>query len=331
MLRQGQLEVQHERQLDAIKRLWEFSPEEIKELNRIEHLQRHADLLSASKREAQLVTMEENAREAARTSARNAESNTARLAKIERVTQIREANVAAGLEAVRYNRELDQSRRMAMFARGESMPSSRSWFSTPWSTPGQLDTPYNTRESAAEARVFEHGEQFRQMTADEIADLRVEQANDLGEQPMYNRWDEYRDTLIRNAPVLSAIVLSLAASAYALYSVQPAVIEGVKNGDPESINAAAEYLGQHWKNPKARAFIQRAAASNGVNDLGAGGSTTGSTNLGEPYWTSTPRRINNMIVSTTDMKRRPANHNFSGGKVKRNLQAFSGHHTLEKL
>jgi hypothetical protein len=133
--------------------------------------------------------------------------------------------------------------------------------------------------------------------------------------------------------MIGAVLGGLAAvigGAYASYSVTP---------DKEGIKRASDYIQNIWNSkPETRAVIkqamsahrQKAAQSQGVNDLGAGGSTTGATNLGEPYWSSTPRRINNMIVSTTDRKRRPANHNFSSGiNVRRSMQAYSGHHTLE--
>jgi hypothetical protein len=128
---------------------------------------------------------------------------------------------------------------------------------------------------------------------------------------------------IKDAGLIASVLAAIAAAGYATYAAMNSV-EGVKSFYEDVPEGAGVIVGA------VQAHRQRAAASE-LNDLGAGGSTTGATSLGEPYWSSTPRRINNMIVSTTDTKRRPANHNFSGGKVQRSLQAFSGHHTMESL
>lgn len=140
---------------------------------------------------------------------------------------------------------------------------------------------------------------------------------------------------------IGAVLAALAAVAVGVYGRATAVPEEISRSveaepeNPAVLERASKFIQSLWATkPEARAAIkavahrQRAAQSQGLNDIGAGGSTTGPTNLGEPFWTSTPRRVGTNVV-VMGPSHRPAKHDFKGSTIKRSAQPMTGHHTME--
>jgi hypothetical protein len=133
----------------------------------------------------------------------------------------------------------------------------------------QVRTPYHTSRSNIEARAFE-----------------LQKYGRIGSEGVPYNYDGVK---AGDAAILITAFMALVAAGIARYGAIADTVEDLKCC-PNNVESAHRLLNEYMMIPGARG-AWTTAKSEGINDLGAGGTTTGYTNLGEPYWTSTPRRV----------------------------------------